>query len=269
MALGLGVAMPALAYSDSGLDVPYVQTPDNVVDSMLELANVTANDYVIDLGAGDGRLLIGAAQQRGASGFGVDIDPRLVELANKHAKQAGVADRAHFVVQDLFDTDLSKATVVMLYLLPDVNLKLRPVLLDTVQPGTRVVSHDYGFGDWQPDRKITVDAPNKPVNRVKQSDLLFWVVPAKVQGSWTAAQDGHDYSFNLQQRFQFVQGTVQIDDQQLPISEGRLKGRTLTFSFKDDEGIAHFEGSVNGAELIGNLKRPGQAPATEVRLRQS
>src|SRR5690606_11144590 len=123
LAFSVGIGGAAVAYSDSGLDVPYVQTPDNVVESMLDLAGVTAYDYVIDLGSGDGRFLIAAARQRGARGFGVDIDPSLVELANRHAKEAGVADRAHFVVQDLFETDLGKASVIMMYLLPDVNLK--------------------------------------------------------------------------------------------------------------------------------------------------
>ncbi len=267
----------ALAYSDSGLDVPYVQTPDNVVDAMLELAGVGPDDFVIDLGSGDGRLLIGAATQRGARGFGVDIDPRLVQLANERAAEAGVADRAHFVVQDLFETDLSQATVIMMYLLPDVNVKLRPRILETVKPGTRIVSHDYGFGEWEPDRKITVDAPNKPVNRVKQSDLLYWVVPANVAGQWVLTpppgQDTNDARYpqrvELHQSFQNLSGVVELQGVELPVKDGRVQGSHITLSFDQGDATVTLEAEVADAGIRGELRAPQWPNAVKVHFGRS
>ena len=159
-------------------DVPFVVTPDNVTIAMLRLADVKASDYVIDLGSGDGRIVIVAAKRFGARGLGVEIVPSLVEKSRDNARRAGVADRAEFREQDLFATDLSKATVITMYLLPEVNLQLRPKLL-ALKPGTRIVSHDWDMGDWKPDRVVTVDAPDKPIGREKLSRLFLWTVPAK------------------------------------------------------------------------------------------
>ena len=159
-------------------DVPFIVTPDNVTRAMLKLADVKASDYVIDLGSGDGRIVIVAAKQFGARGLGVEIVPELVEKSRENARRAGVADRVEFRVQDLFKTDLSKATVITMYLLPEVNLQLRPRLL-ALKPGTRIVSHDWDMGDWKPDRVITVDAPDKPIGREKVSRLYLWTVPAR------------------------------------------------------------------------------------------
>ena len=159
-------------------DVPFVVTPDQVTREMLKLADVKASDYVIDLGSGDGRIVIVAAKQFGARGLGVEIVPELVEKSRENAWRAGVADRAEFRVQDLFATDLSQATVITMYLLPEVNLQLRPRLL-ALRPGTRIVSHDWDMGDWKPDRVITVDAPDKPIGRDKVSRLYLWTVPAR------------------------------------------------------------------------------------------
>ena len=150
-------------------------TPDNVTLEMLRLANVGPGDYVIDLGSGDGRIVILAAKRFGAQGLGVEIVPDLVQKSRAAAKQAGVADRAEFREQDLFETDLSKATVVTLYLLPDVNLQLRPKLQKLVR-GTRIVSHDWDMGDWKPDRTIEVDAPDKKIGREKKSRIHLWIV---------------------------------------------------------------------------------------------
>src|SRR3954468_5304347 len=136
-------------------DTPYVQTPQNVVDRMLEVAQVGPKDFVIDLGSGDGRMVITAAQRYGARGFGVDLDRRLVTLSNRNAAKAGVADRAVFYERDIYETDLSPASVVTIYLLPEVNLMMRPKLLEMLKPGTRIVSHDYGMGDWTPDLSLT------------------------------------------------------------------------------------------------------------------
>lgn len=161
-------------------DVPYVPTPQNVVDEMLTLANVTKDDVVYDLGCGDGRLVITAVKKFGAKrGFGVDIDPQRIEESNANAKAAGVTDRATFAVQDLFQTDFKEATVVTLYLLPEVNLRLRPKLLSDLKPGTRVVSHSFDMGDWKPDKAITVQPGGQR--------LYLWTIPAKTSQSTPAA----------------------------------------------------------------------------------
>jgi SAM-dependent methyltransferase len=168
----------ALAARAQDTDVPFVVTPDNVTREMLRLADVKAGDYVIDLGSGDGRIVIVAARQFGARGLGVEIVPELVEKSRENARRAGVADRAEFRVQDLFATDLAPATVITMYLLPEVNLQLRP-RLQALRPGTRIVSHDWDMGDWKPDRVVTVDVPDKPIGREKLSRLYLWTVPPR------------------------------------------------------------------------------------------
>jgi len=159
-------------------DVPFVVTPDNVTREMLKLAGVKPDDFVIDLGSGDGRIVIVAARQFGARGLGVEIVPELVEKSRDNAKRAGVDGRVEFRVQDLFATDLSQATVITMYLLPEVNLQLRP-RLQALKPGTRIVSHDWDMGDWKPDRIVTVEAPDKPIGREKVSRLYLWTVPVR------------------------------------------------------------------------------------------
>lgn len=171
---GLLLAAPAAAQD---VDVPFIVTPDRVTHAMLQLAGVRACDHVIDLGSGDGRIVITAAKHFGATGLGVEIVPELVGKSRENARQAGVAERATFVEQDLFATDLSRATVVTMYLLPEVNLQLRPRLL-ALKPGTRIVSHDWDMGDWKPDRTVVVDAPDKPTGREKISRLHLWTIPA-------------------------------------------------------------------------------------------
>jgi SAM-dependent methyltransferase len=168
------LAAPVLAQD---VDVPFIVTPDLVTHAMLKLAGVRACDHVIDLGSGDGRIVITAAKQFGATGLGVEIVPDLVHKSRENARKAGVADRVMFVEQDLFATDLARATVITMYLLPEVNLQLRPRLL-ALKPGTRIVSHDWDMGDWPPDRTIVVDAPDKPIGREKLSRLHLWTVPA-------------------------------------------------------------------------------------------
>jgi SAM-dependent methyltransferase len=166
-------------------DVPYVQTPDNVTLAMLELARVGPLDYVIDLGSGDGRIVVLAAKRFGARGLGVEIVPKLVEESRANARRAGVADRAEFREQDLFKTDLAPATVITMYLLPEVNLQLRDPIL-ALKPGTRIVSHDWDMGSWKPDRTVTLAAPDKRIGLEKASRVHYWVVPARVAGAWCA-----------------------------------------------------------------------------------
>lgn len=156
----------------SASDVPYVPTPEPVVEQMLRVAKVNKNDVIYDLGSGDGRIVITAAKEYGAHGVGVDIDPQRVKEANENARNANVTDKVEFKQQDLFKTDLSKATVVTLYLLPEINLRLRPKLMRELKPGTRVVSHNYDMGNWQPKQKLQVQTPSGGVHMV-----YFWVVP--------------------------------------------------------------------------------------------
>lgn len=172
---GTGLVVPGAASAASDVDVPFIVTPDHVTLAMLELAGVGPRDMVIDLGSGDGRIVITAARRFGARGLGVEIVPDLVRVSRENARRAGVADRVEFRQQDLFETDLSAATVITMYLLPEVNLRLRP-RLQKLAPGTRIVSHDWNMGDWEPDRIVVVPAPDKPVGREKVSRLYLWVV---------------------------------------------------------------------------------------------
>lgn len=173
----LPASAPAAAQATlaEDLDVPYVTTPQNVVDAMLELAGVGAADVLLDLGSGDGRIVITAAQRFGTSGTGIEIDPRLVMRARANAQTAGVSAKVSFLEQDLYSTDLGRASVITLYLLPAVNLKLRPAL-QRLKAGTRIVSHDWDMGDWPPDRSVVVDAPEKKIGLAKSSRLMLWIV---------------------------------------------------------------------------------------------
>ncbi|MEK7360629.1 MAG: SAM-dependent methyltransferase, partial [Pseudomonadota bacterium] len=170
-------ASGAQAQSVLGEEVPYVRTPQAVVDKMLDLAEVGVDDFLIDLGSGDGRIVITAARERGARGFGVELDSSLVEESNEAARKAGVADRARFFARDLFDTDIREASVLTMYLLSSVNLELRPRILAQLQPGTRVVSHDWDMGEWRPDAKAVVEGVAKPVMPMKSSTVYLWIVP--------------------------------------------------------------------------------------------
>ncbi len=178
-------AAAALAAPPLVEEVPFITTPDNVTLEMLRIAQVQPRDHVIDLGSGDGRIVITAARGFGARGLGVEIVPDLVQRSIANAQRAGVADRVEFRVQDIFQTDLSGATVVTLYLLPEVNLQLRPRLL-ALAPDTRIVSHDWDMGDWKPDRTTVVPVPDKAVGREKSSRVHLWRVPAQVAGLWCA-----------------------------------------------------------------------------------
>ena len=220
-----GQAAPSALAPD--LDVPYVTTPDNVVEAMMSLANVGSKDFLLDLGSGDGRIVIIAVSKHGARGMGVEIDPRLVRLSNDNAKKAGIADRAKFVEQDLFTTDLAPASVITMYLLPDVNLKLRPELLK-LKPGTRVVSHDWDMGDWEPDRKVVVDVPEKKLGLRKESTLMLWKIPAKVGGEWRA---GKQMTIDLSQKYQKLAGKVVYRGQTYTDATGTIDGTRVELCF--------------------------------------
>lgn len=206
-------------------EVPFITTPDKVTLAMLELAQVGPNDHVIDLGSGDGRIVITAAKRFGARGLGVEIVPDLVRQSRENARAAGVAERVEFREQDLFATDLAPATVVTLYLLPEINLQLRPRLL-ALPAGTRVVSHDWDMGDWAPERSVTLDVPDKTIGRDKRSTVHRWTVPARVEGLWCSA----GASLRIEQRFQqfsAVLHTAARKHAPAMVFDGRIAGSRL------------------------------------------
>ena len=206
LALVLCLLSPGRLRADE--EIPFITTPDNVTLEMLRLAGVGPRDHVIDLGSGDGRIVIVAAQRFGASGLGVEIVPELVQRSRENARNAGVEGRVEFREQDLFKTDLSPASVITLYLLPEVNLQLRPALL-ALKPGTRVVSHDWDMGDWKPDRTTTVPAPDKTIGREKLSRVHLWVVPARVEGAWCSCARDDGGRLHLAQSHQQWQATLE------------------------------------------------------------
>ena len=248
------------------LDTPYVPTPQVVVDRMLELAQVKVGETVIDLGSGDGRIMIEAASKYGARGFGVEIDPLLVKRSNENARRAGVGDRVKFLQQDLFKTDFHEANVLTLYLLPDVNLALRPKILAELKAGARVVSHDYGMGDWRPDAEETIPAPDKKVGARKESQVYLWTVPAKVEGEWkfelSSGVKSRRTRLVLKQKYQMVSGTVELTGQgEVPLSEGRLRGEELRFMLPAgavDHGPVEMVGRATGDTLAGTLRKAGR-----------
>ena len=221
-------------------EVPYVPTPEPMVEAMLDLAEVGADDFLIDLGSGDGRIVIAAAG-RGARALGVDIDPARVAEATNAARRAGVEGRVSFRRQDLFATPLGEASVIAIYLLPDVNLRLRPRLLTELRPGARIVSHAFNLGDWRPDAQRVVDGRN----------AYLWIVPAVAGGQWIMTDaDGSVALLDLEQRFQDVTGTLTREGRVLPVSDVALRGDRLRFTI---------EGQVYAAIIDGAAMRPDAA----------
>ncbi|MCG6876783.1 MAG: class I SAM-dependent methyltransferase [Betaproteobacteria bacterium] len=246
-------------------DVPFVPTPQSVVEAMLKLAQVRPRDFVIDLGSGDGRIVITAARQFGAEGLGIEYDEALLERATKAAAEAGVADRVTFIKQDLFQTDLSQATVLTLYLLPEVNLALRPKILEQLRPGARVVSHDWDMGDWEPDAKIEVDAPDKEVGAQKKSTVFLWVVPARVEGAWRSRLGaGGELELELKQKYQHVTGTVRYRNVECPVAEATLSGDRLAIRACEERNRLLMVGKVHPDRIVGMVSRGG-APRTQFR----
>jgi SAM-dependent methyltransferase len=213
---------PAWAWDDG--TVPYVVTPMEIVERMLRMAEVGPGDTIIDLGSGDGRIVIEAAK-RGARGLGVDLDPSLVKLATENARKAGVADRARFETRDIFETDLSGASVVAFYLLPDFNAKLLPRLLK-LKPGTRIVSHDGGIGSWPPDERLEMRAPEKSVGIGGLSKVELWIVPADAAGRWTSDLGAHGgrWRFQVAQQFQVLDVNARAEGRDLLVRASRLRG---------------------------------------------
>ena len=232
---------------------PYVPTPKVVVDEMLRMGKVGAKDFVIDLGSGDGIIVLTAAQEHKARGIGVDIDPELVKQSNAEAKRLGIADRASFQVQDVFKTDLSKASVITLYLLPSMMMNLRSKIYLEPKPGTRVVSHDYNFDEWQPDEQIVLDVPEKEkVNGVPKATINLWIVPAKVAGRWHVQLDGGEaYDVTLKQSYQLLDGAASTQGKSLKIASGRVRGEEIVFTLSDGSARRQFRGRVSGDGIQG------------------
>jgi SAM-dependent methyltransferase len=235
------------------LDVPFEPSSTEIVEEMLQMAGVNGKDLVYDLGCGDGRVVITATQKTGARGVGVDLDPQRIRESVENARKAGVDGRVKFFQQDLFQTDLHKATVVMLYLWPEVNLRLRPKLLRELKPGTRVVSHSHDMGTWEADQSITATNGHR---------VYFWVVPANVSGTWEwerrGPKDKERWSLRLQQSYQKVSGTLLAETEEMPLQEVELKGAWVRFSVEREiKGQIHkvqFEGSVKDHLLEGAIE---------------
>jgi SAM-dependent methyltransferase len=219
-------AQPQVWAWDDGT-VPYVVTPMEIVERMMRMAEVKKDDHLIDLGSGDGRIVIEAAK-RGARGLGVDLDPMLVKYATENAAKAGVSDRAEFVVKDIFETDLSRATVVAFYLLPEFNAKLLPRLL-ALKPGTRIVSHDGGIADWPPDERLEMRAPEKPVGVGGVSSVELWIVPANAAGTWRSEVPEHGGTWRMQvkQKYQVLDIDLDTQGRDMLVRNSRLRGEEI------------------------------------------
>lgn len=254
----------SVALAQQEADVPYVSTPSNVVDAMLEMALVNSNDYLIDLGSGDGRIVIEASKRNGARGMGVEIDGNLVFTAKEAAKRQGVAAQATFLQDNLFNVDLGKATVLTMYLLPKINLQLRPRILSQMRPGTRVVSHDFDMGAWKPDLKREVSVPNKSYG-LPVSQIYLWYVPANVAGNWRwrlpVGGAVRLYEARVGQKFQELSGETLVDGGTATDQGATLRGELVTFNlvreFSGQKFAHELSGRVEGDKIVGRARISG------------
>src|SRR5262245_16242168 len=265
-ALLLAASLVAAAAQENKDGGPYVPTPQKVVDAMLDLAGVKPGDYVMDLGSGDGRIVLTAAARLKARGMGVDIDQELVDRANASARRLGVADRVQFLKQDVHAADLSHATVLTLYLLPGMMTNLRPKLLRELRPGARIVSHDFDFGEGKPDRTIEVETQEKyDIVGSWSSTVHLWIVPASVQGTWRgtlAGSNGSPLQIELMQAFQRLEGKMTRNGREITLRDGRVEGAQVRFSIPQDKGnsLERFVGTVKGGEMAGEVRSNGSPP---------
>jgi len=231
----------------SGKDVIWVPTPDEVVDRMLTMAQVKPGDTVYDLGAGDGKIAIAAAKKFGARSYGVEYNPDMAKYAQTNAQKAGVAGKATIINGDIFATDFSKATVITMYLLPSLNIKLRPTLLQ-MRPGTRVVSHSFTMDDWTPDETSSISG----------RQAYFWIVPANVNGKWSvelSGGSGEKVDLVIDQRFQKIEGWAQLGQVQAGLREALLRGPDIHFFYVDQAGVGRsFTGRVDGGRMEGSFR---------------
>ena len=231
----------------AGKDVVWVPSPQALVDRMLDMAKITTSDFLMDLGSGDGRTVITAAK-RGINAQGIEYNPDMVELSQANAKKEGVTDKAQFMKADLFETDFSKATVITMFLLPDINRRLRPKILD-MKPGTRVASNSFTMGEWQDDETATMDAKD---GCTYWCVAHFWIVPAKVSGNWRVGQG----ELTLKQEFQMLSGSLTADGKTVAIA-GRMRGELITIT----AGGAEYTGKVSGNAMEGMRKVSGASGA--------
>ena len=250
--LSLFAALAAAQFTpqvgQAGKDVIWVPTPDDVVERMLVMAQVTPNDFVWDLGAGDGKIAIMAAKKFGARAIGVEYNADMVKHANENAQKAGVAGtgagKAVIRHGDIFATDFTQASVITLYLLPALNMKLRPQLL-SMRPGTRVVSHSFSMEDWEADEISTLDGRR----------AYFWIVPANVMGNWTLDGGGQHHDMTLEQTFQKVSGTLALGPIHAGLRDVKLRGTAISFAYVDQNKVRRdFTGRVNGSKMEGSFR---------------
>ena len=241
--------------------VPYVPTPEEVVEAMLAMAEVSKDDVLYDLGCGDGRIVITGAKKYGSRGIGIDIDPQRIKECRENANKAGVNDQVEFFQADLFETDFSKATVVTLYLLTEFNLRLRPKLLQELRPGTRIVSHDYDMEKWEADKEALIE------DDWEIHAVYLWIIPANASGTWTwsmpTGSGNKEFTLNLEQSFQYVVGEAFENKVLRPVSVtgGKIIGNTLAFTMESKQGKGRerliFQGSVLGHSIVGTVKTEG------------
>jgi precorrin-6B methylase 2 len=227
-----------------GKDVVWVPTPDELVHAMLKMARVTPDDYVIDLGSGDGRTVIAAAKM-GANALGIEYNPDMVALSRRNAEAEGVSEKAKFIEADLYEYDFSKATVITMFLLPEINLKLRPRLLE-LKPGTRIVSNTFTMGEWEPDYEVTTEENWNSWNKA-----MMWIIPAKVEGYWKLGQN----ELSFRQQYQMVFGNLISNSKPEPVTDGRLNGNEITFKIKDDLYVGQVNGNMMSGTVTGGGKK--------------
>ena len=253
VALLLACALPAAAQQkdkeyepqvgQAGKDVIWVPTPDEVVNRMLRMAQVTPNDYVVDLGAGDGKIAI-AAGKMGARSLGIEYNPDMAKHAQRNVEKAGVTGKTKVVQGDIFQSDFTTATVITMYLLPALNMKLRPQILG-MRPGTRVVSHSFNMEDWEPDETSSMDGRR----------AYLWIVPANVMGGWQVEMGGERADLTLEQKFQKLDGHVQLGPIQAGLREARLRGFLISFAYVDNNGVRRdFNGRITGSKMEGSFR---------------
>lgn len=253
LALAFAIALPAAAQQNkeyepqvgqAGKDVIWVPTPDEVVNRMLRMAQVTPNDYVVDLGAGDGKIAIAAAKNFGARSLGIEYNGDMAKHAQRNAEKAGVTGKAKIVQGDIFQSDFTTATVVTMYLLPALNMKLRPQILN-MRPGTRVVSHSFTMEDWEPDETSAMDGRR----------AYLWIVPANVMGTWVLDAGAERNDLSLEQKFQKLEGHVVLGQVHAGLRETRLRGSNISFAYVGNDGVRRdFNGRVTGTRMEGSFR---------------
>ena len=252
LALGAAALFALVARAqDPEVRAPFVTTPEDVVERMLAMARTGPADFVIDLGSGDGRIVIAAARLHGAKGLGVEIDGKLVEASRANAKSAGVSGLAQFEERDVLLTDLSRATVVTIYLLPSLIDRLQPKFLDELRPGTRIVSHAFAMKGWKPDRMESVRLKSPHLRQGDESTIFLWIVPAQARGYWR----GGEWSLRVHQNFQEIEVEATAAGRSIPVTAAKLEGNAISFSGPDYS----FRGQVGAKSIGGEMTRAGKA----------